>query len=91
MEALRRVVDPELGCNIVDLGLVYGVSIEGGKVAVLMTLTTAGCPMHESIRAGARHLLLTLPGVEGADVQVVWDPPWNPSMMTDYGRQCTGA
>lgn len=91
LETLRRVVDPELGCNIVDLGLVYSVSIIGKKVAVAMTLTTAGCPMHESIRYGAQNALLGLPGIEEAEVEVVWDPPWHPSMMTDFGRNVTGA
>jgi metal-sulfur cluster biosynthetic enzyme len=90
-ETLRQVVDPELGCNIVDLGLVYNVSIAGKKVTVLMTLTTAGCPMHESIRCGAQNALLNLAGVEEAEVQVVWDPPWHPSMMTESGRTATGA
>ncbi len=90
-ETLRQVVDPELGCNIVDLGLVYSVSVTDKKVAVVMTLTTAGCPMHESIRWGAQNALLNLAGVEEAEVQVVWDPPWRPSMMTEFGRNATGA
>jgi len=91
LETLRQVVDPELGCNIVDLGLVYSVAITGKKVTVVMTLTTAGCPMHESIRRGAQNALLNLSGVEEAEVQVVWDPPWQPSMMTEFGRNATGA
>ena len=90
LETLRQVNDPELGCNIVDLGLVYGVTIDGAKVSVAMTLTTHGCPMHESIRAGAEQALLGLEIVEEADVQVVWDPPWHPSMMTEFGRAATG-
>jgi metal-sulfur cluster biosynthetic enzyme len=91
LETLRQVVDPELGCNIVDLGLVYGVAVTGQKVTVVMTLTTAGCPMHESIRWGAQQALLNLAGVEEAEVEVVWDPPWHPSMMTAFGRDATGA
>jgi len=91
LETLRQVVDPELGCNIVDLGLVYSIAITGQKVTVVMTLTTAGCPMHESIRRGAQNALLNLSGVEEAEVQVVWDPPWQPSMMTEFGRNATGA
>jgi metal-sulfur cluster biosynthetic enzyme len=90
LDTLRQVIDPELGCNIVDLGLLYNVSITGQRVAVAMTLTTAGCPMHESIRWGAQQALLDLPGVEEAEVVVVWDPPWHPSMMTDLGRRATG-
>jgi metal-sulfur cluster biosynthetic enzyme len=91
LETLRQVLDPELGCNIVDLGLVYDVSIENDKVRVVMTLTTPGCPMHDSIRWGAQNALLGLEGVEAAEVEVVWDPPWHPSMMTEFGRAATGA
>jgi metal-sulfur cluster biosynthetic enzyme len=90
LETLRRVIDPELGCNIVDLGLVYDVAVAGQKVSVRMTLTTRGCPMHESIQWGVRTALLDVPGLEEADVQIVWDPPWNPAMMTEAGRHATG-
>lgn len=90
VETLRQVVDPEIDCNIVDLGLVYGIAIDGGKVTVQMTLTTQGCPMHESIAWGVRNALLGLEGVDDVDVQVVWDPPWHPSMMTETGRARVG-
>jgi metal-sulfur cluster biosynthetic enzyme len=90
LETLRQVVDPEIDCNIVDLGLIYGVTISGPKVTVQMTLTTQGCPMHESIAWGVKMALLNLEGVDDVDVKVVWDPPWNPSMMTDYGRARVG-
>lgn len=86
LDALRQVIDPELGCNIVDLGLVYGVVIAEEKVRLIMTLTTPGCPMHESISQGAQIVLLSLEGVTDAEVEVVWDPPWDPSMMTEQGR-----
>ena len=85
-ETLRHVVDPELDCNIVDLGLVYGIAINGAKVAVTMTLTTPGCPMHESIRWGAQCALLNLEGVDEAEVELVWDPPWNQGMMTEAAK-----
>ncbi len=88
--ALSQVVDPELGCNIIDLGLVYSIEIEGSKVLVKMTLTTPGCPMHESIADGVQMALLGLEGVEQASVEVVWDPPWNPAMMTPAGRTRLG-
>ncbi|HTL55605.1 MAG TPA: metal-sulfur cluster assembly factor [Candidatus Limnocylindrales bacterium] len=90
LETLREVLDPELGCNIVDLGLVYSISITGPHVEVVMTLTTQGCPMHESIRRGAQNALFGIEGVESAEVEVVWDPPWHPSMMTEAGRAATG-
>ncbi len=88
--ALRQVIDPELGCNVVDLGLIYDVSITGARVVVKMTLTTPGCPMHDSIAAGARYALLNLEGVEEVEVELVWDPPWHPNMMSDVGRAHVG-
>ncbi len=90
LETLRQVLDPEIDCNIVDLGLVYGVLVDGTTVKVQMTLTTHGCPMHESIGAGVRSALLNLEGVEEVEVEIVWDPPWHPSMMTDAGRARVG-
>jgi metal-sulfur cluster biosynthetic enzyme len=86
LQALRQVIDPELGCNIVDLGLIYRVSISGTTVHVQMTLTTAGCPMHESIAYGVQMALLALEGVDDVEVEMVWDPPWNPEMLTAEGR-----
>ncbi|HEV2434649.1 MAG TPA: metal-sulfur cluster assembly factor [Verrucomicrobiae bacterium] len=91
LETLRQVIDPEIGCNIVDLGLVYGVASNGGAVKVTMTLTTPGCPMHESISWGVKNALLGLEGVTDAEVDVVWDPPWHPLMMTEEGRRFIGA
>jgi metal-sulfur cluster biosynthetic enzyme len=90
LETLRQVIDPELGCNIVDLGLVYGVAIAGARVTVTMTLTTPGCPMGESIRWGVQSALLNLGGVDEAEVEVVWDPPWHSAMMTDASRAMSG-
>ena len=89
-DVLRQVIDPEIGCNIVDLGLVYSFEITGAKITVKMTLTTRGCPMHESIAQGVQWAMLGLEGVEEAEVEVVWDPPWDPSMMTERGRAAVG-
>ena len=89
-ETLRLVVDPELDCNIVDLGLVYDIAIHGAKVIVTMTLTTPGCPMHESIAWGVKSALLNLEGVDDVEVNIVWDPPWTPARMSDYGRERPG-
>ena len=91
LEALRQVIDPELGCNLVDLGLIYDVKIDGGMVRVKMTVTTPGCPMHDSLRSGVQNALLGLEGVTTAQVDLVFDPPWHPSMMTEAGRNLTGA
>jgi len=89
-ETLRQVDDPELGCNIVDLGLVYDVRREGGLVTVVMTLTTQGCPMHESIAFGVSKALLAVPGVDDVQVDIVWDPPWSPDMMSEAARERLG-
>lgn len=89
-ETLRLVNDPEIDCNIVDLGLVYAIRIAGSKVVVTMTLTTQGCPMHDSIAWGVQNALMQVEGVESAEVEIVWDPPWTPARMTDYGRARLG-
>jgi metal-sulfur cluster biosynthetic enzyme len=90
LETLRQLIDPEIGCNIVDLGLIYDVAITGGAVTVTMTLTTPGCPMHDSISYGVKNALLNLDGVQDVEVAVVWDPEWNPGMMTEAGRTAVG-
>lgn len=90
LDTLRQVIDPEIGCNIVDLGLIYGVTLSAGKVLVEMTLTTPGCPMHESLRWGVQNALLNLEEVTDAEVVIVWDPPWHPAMMSEAGRAATG-
>lgn len=89
--ALLNVYDPELGINIVDLGLVYGVDIrEDGFVTLTMTLTTPGCPMHESIGEGVGAALSTVAGITGGEIKIVWEPRWEPAMMTDEGRAALG-
>jgi metal-sulfur cluster biosynthetic enzyme len=90
LAALQQVIDPEIGCNVVDLGLIYDVAITGPRVTVQMTLTTPGCPMGESIAQGAQWAVLGIAGVEEAAVEIVWDPPWQPSMMTAIGRAAVG-
>lgn len=90
LDSLRQVIDPEIGCNLVDLGLIYSVQISGAVVTVIMTLTTPGCPMHESLCQGVQNALISRPDVDEARVELVWDPPWQPSMMTDAGRAATG-
>lgn len=86
LEMLRQVIDPEIGCNIVDLGLIYRIRVTDNVVKVTMTLTTPGCPMHESIAAGVESALLNLEGVANVEVEVVWDPPWHPSLMSEQAR-----
>ena len=89
-EVMRQVVDPEIGCNIVDLGLVYSLEIQAQTVSVKMTLTTHGCPMHQSLIEGVQNALLNVEGVEDVQVELVWDPPWTPAMMTEAGRAWVG-
>jgi metal-sulfur cluster biosynthetic enzyme len=89
-KVLCQVIDPEIGCNVVDLGLIYDIALSENKVTVTMTLTTPGCPMQESMAEGVRSALLSLDEIEEAVVQVVWDPPWNPQMMTAMGRSLAG-
>lgn len=90
-EALHEVYDPELGVNIVDLGLVYNVAITNeGYVTLTMTLTTPGCPMHESIAEGVGAVLSALPGLADGEIRLVWTPPWKPEMMTPEGRKLLG-
>jgi len=86
-EALKEVRDPELGVNIVDLGLVYDVSVgEGGVVDVLMTLTTPACPIGPEIEREMRSVLAELPGVNTVNIAVTFDPPWSQDMITEDGR-----
>jgi len=81
IEALRAVLDPELGMSIVDLGLVYGIEIDGGHVRVTMTLTAPGCPIHEAMSEWVRAAVTKVPGVSDSDVTLVFDPPWTPERI----------
>ncbi|MDX2186772.1 MAG: putative Fe-S cluster assembly protein SufT [Opitutaceae bacterium] len=94
-DQLRRVFDPEIPVNIVDLGLVYSMDIdkqdEGGyKVNVAMTLTAPGCGMGPAIAADAKDKILLVPGVAAADVRITWEPPWNQSMISEEGKMKLG-
>ena len=94
-EQLRRVFDPEIPVNIVDLGLVYSMDIEkrpdnAYKVNVAMTLTAPGCGMGPAIAEDARNKILLVPGVSDAEVRITWDPPWNQSMISEEGKMKLG-
>ena len=85
-EALKDVIDPELGINVVDLGLIYDMSIEEGNVAVLqMTLTSAACPLQDVIEDQARQVLADI--TSDVIINWVWMPPWGPNKITDEGRE----
>lgn len=91
-ELLREVIDPEIGINIIDLGLVCDIGLSGGGVAIIrMTLTTPGCPLGGYIDDAIRDTLWGAPGVNDVDVQIVWDPPWDPdAMMSDGAKEQLG-
>lgn len=88
LNGLRAVIDPEIGYNIVDLGLVYEVSKpDEGHVHVLMTLTSMGCPLTEIIHQQCSVILGAMPGVESVDVEFTFSPPWDTAMIADYVRE----
>ncbi|MFD2830103.1 metal-sulfur cluster assembly factor [Corticicoccus populi] len=91
MGALENVIDPELGIDIVNLGLVYGVHLdEDGNAGVEMTLTSMGCPMGPQIVDQVKQALAELPEVQDTDVNIVWNPPWHKDMMTRYAKIALG-
>ncbi len=89
-EALQDCYDPEIPVNIVDLGLVYDVEVEDAAVAVKMTLTAPGCGMGGMIASNAQSLIMEIPGVKEANVDLVWDPPWDPSRISEEAREKLG-
>lgn len=91
-DLLRDVIDPEIGINIVDLGLIYDISLPGdGAVAVTMTLTTPGCPLGGYLTDSINDTLQDVPGVSAVDVRIVWDPSWDPdAMMSDWAKDQLG-
>lgn len=87
VEALRTIYDPEIPVNIYELGLVYKIDIEDDdKVLLEMTLTSPHCPVAETLPGEVEHKVAAVPGVTGCEVKVVWDPPWNPSLMTEEAQ-----
>ncbi|MBU1299961.1 MAG: DUF59 domain-containing protein [Bacteroidetes bacterium] len=89
-DALRECYDPEIPVNIVDLGLIYDIKIIDDWVGVKMTLTAPGCPAYTWISQNVQNRLLQMPGVKDADVRIVWEPMWNPSMMSDEAKKVLG-
>lgn len=89
--ALENVIDPELGIDIVNLGLVYGVNLDDeGNAGVEMTLTSMGCPMGPQIMGQVEHSLLELPEVKDVQIAIVWNPPWDKDKMTRYAKIALG-
>jgi metal-sulfur cluster biosynthetic enzyme len=90
VEVLRGVEDPELGMDIVDLGLMYDVEVEGSHVKVVHSLTSMGCPAGPMIQEGIHEAVAGIPGVENVEVELTWDPPWTPDKMSDDAKFILG-
>lgn len=90
MEVLGDIYDPEIPIDIVNLGLVYGVKIEDSVVNIDMTMTSPGCPAAAQIVAEAKYLLEELEGVSEVNVEIVWDPPWDPGKMSEAAKESLG-
>ena len=87
VDVIKTIYDPEIPVNIYEIGLIYGVDVEpDGTVHVKMTLTSPGCPAAQEIPAEVKTRVESIPGVRAADVEIVWDPVWNPTMMSDAAK-----
>lgn len=90
LDKLKTVVDPEIGINIVDLGLIYKIDIQGDVVNIDMTLTVPGCPLASMLTQVAKQRVEMLDGVKTANINLVWEPKWNPSMVSDEVKKRFG-
>jgi metal-sulfur cluster biosynthetic enzyme len=90
VEALRQVEDPELGMDIVELGLFYDAEVDGSSVRVTHTLTSLGCPVGPMIQEDIGRVVREIPGVEDVEVELTWDPPWSPERMSDDAKFILG-
>ena len=87
VEAIKTVFDPEIPVNVYDMGLIYNIAVgENGHIDVIMTLTSPACPVAGTLPIDVQHKVEGVPGVETCDVDIVWDPVWNPSMMSEAAR-----
>lgn len=89
-EAVKEIIDPEVGINIVDMGLIYGVDINEDTVDITMTLTSPGCPAGGQLVNGTQHVTQQLEGVDEVNVNVVWTPRWTPEMMSEEAKDELG-
>jgi metal-sulfur cluster biosynthetic enzyme len=90
LAVLSEVYDPEIPIDIVNLGLIYGIEIEGSNVRINMTMTAPGCPASTQIAGEAKILVEEMPGVDSVEIEIVWDPPWDPSKMSEEAQQSMG-
>ncbi len=89
-DALRVVIDPEIGLNVVDLGLIYDVKVETGTARVLMSTTTRGCPATDYLHDGVQQAASGVSGIAAVEVTLTYDPPWTPDMMTEESKSQLG-
>jgi len=88
LDSLKQCMDPEIPINIVDMGLIYGVKVgNDNKVDVKMTMTTRGCPLHETLVSDVKRYVNRVPGVNGVNVEIVWEPAWTPEKMSEEGKK----
>ena len=88
LDSLKQCMDPEIPINIVDMGLIYGVKVnDDNKVDVKMTMTTRGCPLHETLVSDVKRYVNKVPGVSGVNVEIVWEPAWTPEKMSEEGKK----
>jgi metal-sulfur cluster biosynthetic enzyme len=88
LDSLKQCMDPEIPINIVDMGLIYGVKVnDDNKVDVKMTMTTRGCPLHETLVSDVKRYVHKVPGVSGVNVEIVWEPAWTPEKMSEEGKK----
>lgn len=90
VETLEQIFDPEIPVNIYDLGLIYGIDIHGGEIAIRMTLTSQHCPAAQSLPASVKEAVGRIAGVRTVSVEVVWEPPWSKDKITPEGREILG-
>jgi metal-sulfur cluster biosynthetic enzyme len=88
LDSLKQCMDPEIPINIVDMGLIYGVKVSNdNKVDVKMTMTTRGCPLHETLVSDVKRYVNKVRGVNGVDIEIVWEPAWTPEKMSEEGKK----
>lgn len=85
-EALKEVIDPELGYNIVDLGLIYGIKVQSGRAHIDLTTTTRGCPATDYIRNGVENAAASVDGISAVEVEMTYEPPWSPECMSPEAK-----
>ena len=88
LDSLKQCMDPEIPINIVDMGLIYGVNVtDDNKVDIKMTMTTRGCPLHETVVGDVKRYVNKVSGVQEVNVEIVWEPPWTPEKMSEEGKK----